>query len=164
MKLVMCDDEFLIYLGHNYFKDVDLFDLESLEVYMNELFTKLKKIYNLKLNGYYIIDIYLDDNYGAIIKVKNENLEYYDYFKDQIDTQISIHSDSFFLYKINDLFEVKKILNNNYDIYRYNNELYIKLNEKINENKFVNLLEYCTEICYDIENIVKKNNLLYCNK
>ena len=164
MKVRNNDDEITIYLNDYYAEKFDFSSIDLLEDTLNDLFIKLKKIYNIKLNGYYNIDIYVDNNYGAIIYMKKEEIEYYDYFKDQIDTQIIIHSDSNFLYRIADFCEIKDYLKVNYSLYKYNNELYIRLNDKLDKINFINMLEYCTEICYDIEKIVKSNNLLFCNK
>lgn len=165
MKVNSNEEEITIYLNNYYISKIDFLDLESLENYVNELFVTLKEIYNIKINGYYDIDVYLDNNYGVIIHMQKEEIEYYDCFNDQVDTQVTIHNNANFLYKIYDFFEVKNYLvNNSFSLYKYNNELYIKLNNKIDDINFCNILEYCTEICYDIDKIIKKNNLLFCNK
>lgn len=164
MKVSADDKEIIIYLNSYYIENVDFLDAYTLEKYMNDLFKNLKNIYNIKLNGYYNIDIYIDNIYGAIIHMEKEEIEYYDCFDDQIDTQISIHSDAKFLYKIEDFFGVSKYLDNNYSLYKYNNELYIKLNENIDKYKLGNILENTIEICYDIEKIIKTNNLLFDHK
>ncbi len=165
MKISVNDDDIIIYLNKYYTKQVDFLDLTSLEEYINDLFLTLKNCYNLKISGYYNIDVYIDINYGVIVTMKHDDLEYYDYLIDQIDTQVTIHNNVNFLYKIADFFGAKSCLTNiDYSLYKYDNELYIKLNDKIDNISFGNLLEYSTEICYDIERIIKKNNLLFCNK
>lgn len=165
MKINTSNDEITIYLNRYYTSKCDFLSLDSLEEYMNDLLAKIKKIYNIKLNGFYNIDVYIDTNYGVIVNLKKENIEYYDYFSDQIDTQVSIHNNSTFLFKIDDYFEIKDYLKNcNYSLYKYNNELYIKLNNKIDDIKLGNLLEYSKEICYDMDKIIKSHNLLFCNK
>ncbi len=165
MKINVIDEDIIIYLNKYYTKQIDFLDLNTLEEYMNDLFLKLKNCYNLKVNGYYSIDAYIDDNYGVIITMKHEDIEYYDYLIDQIDTQVTIHNNAKFLYKIADFFGAKNCLNNiDYSLYKYDNELYIKLNGQIDSINFGNLLEYCKEICYDIDGIMKKNNLLFYNK
>ena len=164
MKFSSIDDEYTIYLNNYIIRNIDFFDNEELEKYINYLFNKLKKIYNIVLNGYYNIDIYIDNNYGAIINIKKDDIEYYDYFSDQIDTQIIIHNNSNFLYKVKDFLDIKNNIQSNFSLYKYYDELYIKLNDKIDENKLGFILEYCEEICYDIEKIIQKNNLLFCSK
>ncbi|MCI8777801.1 MAG: hypothetical protein HFI86_00370 [Bacilli bacterium] len=165
MKVNVSDEDITIYLNRYYTKQTDFLDLNALEEYMNDLFFNLKNSYNLKISGYYNIDAYIDNNYGVIITMRHEDIEYYDYLIDQIDTQVTIHNNANFLYKIADFFGAKNYLNNiNYSLYKYNNELYIKLNDQIDNINFGNLLEYCKEICYDIEGIMKKNNLLFYNK
>ena len=164
MKFSSIDDEYTIYLNNYIIRNIDFFNNEELEKYINSVFNKLKKIYNIVLNGYYNIDIYIDNNYGAIINIKKDDLEYYDYFSDQIDTQIIIHNNSNFLYKVKDFLDIKNNIQSNFSLYKYYDELYIKLNDKIDENKLGFILEYCEEICYDIEKIIQKNNLLFCSK
>lgn len=165
MKIISSDEEITIYLNNYYVNKVDLLDLESLEDYMNNLINNLKKNYDIKINGYYNIDVYQNNNYGIIIHMQKEDIEYYEYFTDQIDMQITIHNNVDFLYKISDFFSIKNFLNDNdFLLYKYDNELYIKINKKIDYINFGNVLEYCTEICYDIDKIIKTNNLLFCNK
>lgn len=164
MKFSSIDDEYTIYLNNYIIRNIDFFNNEELEKYINSVFNKLKKIYNIVLNGYYNIDIYIDNNYGAIINIKKDDIEYYDYFSDQIDTQIIIHNNSNFLYKVKDFLDIKNNIQSNFSLYKYYDELYIKLNDEIDENKLGFILEYCEEICYDIEKIIQKNNLLFCSK
>lgn len=164
MKINSTDDEYTIYLNNYIIRNIDFFNNEELEKYINSVFNKLKKIYNIVLNGYYNIDIYIDNNYGAIINIKKDDIEYYDYFSDQIDTQIIIHNNSNFLYKVKDFLDIKNNIQSNFSLYKYYDELYIKLNDEMDENKLGFILEYCEEICYDIEKIIQKNNLLFCSK
>ncbi len=165
MKINSSDEEIIIYLNNHYIDKVNFLDVDSIEDYMNDLMENLKKNYDLKINGYYNIDVYRNDIYGIIISMKKEDIEYYEYFNDQVDMQITIHNNVEFLYKINDFFFIKNYLSNNdFSLYKYNNELYIKLNKKVDYINLGNILEYCTEICYDIDKIIKANNLLFCNK
>lgn len=165
MKINMSDEDITVYINKYYLKKFDFLDLSSLEEDMNNLFHTLKINYDFEMSGYYDIDVYIDNNYGVIITMKHEEMEYYEYLTDQIDTQVTIHNNNNFLYKIADFFGVRNYLSNkNYSLYKYNNELYIKLNEEIDDIILGNLLEYSTEICYDIDKILKTNNLLFCNK
>ena len=164
MKINYADDEYTVYLNKLYNEKINFFIVEELEECMNNLFNIIKKTYDIELNGYYNVNVYIDNNYGVIINIKKEEIDYYDYFGDQIDTQITIHKDSEFMYKINDFMEVKKYLEKNYNLYKYENELYIKLNNLIDNNKLGIILEYCDEICYDIDEIKKSINLIFCNK
>lgn len=165
MKINVNDEDITIYINNYCLKKFNFLDLSSLEEDMNDLFHTLKTNYDLKISGYYNIDVYIDNNYGVIITMHHEEIEYYEYLTDQIDTQVTIHNNKNFLYKITDFFGIKNYLaNKNYALYKYNNELYIKLNEKIDDIIIGNLLEYSTEICYDIDKILKTNNLLFCNK
>lgn len=165
MKINVNDEDTTIYINNYCLKKFNFLDLSSLEEYMNDLFHTLKTNYDLKISGYYDIDVYIDHNYGVIITMHHEKIEYYEYLTDQVDTQVTIHNNKNFLYKIADFFGIKNYLaNKNYALYKYNNELYLKLNDELDDIIIGNLLEYSTEICYDIDKILKTNNLLFCNK
>lgn len=163
MKVSADEKEIIIYLNKYYIENLNFLDSYNLEKYMSKLFKNLKNIYNIKINGYYNIDIYIDKIYGAVIHMEKEEIEYYDCFDDQIETQVTIHNDVSFLYKIEDYFGINNI-DYNYSLYKYNNELYLRLKENIDEYKLANILENTKEICYDIEKIIKTNNLLFDNK
>jgi len=165
MKINISDDEITVYLNNYYIYECDFLSLEFLEKYMNDLFIKIKKMYDIEFNGFYNIDVYLDDNYGAIINIKKENIEYYDYLSDQIDTQVSVHSKTNFLYEIKDYFEIKDYLSNcDYSLYKYNNELYVKFHNHISDKVMTFISEYCNKICFIEDNIVKGSNLIFSTK
>ena len=96
--------------------------------YFKKLFLKIKDNYQICMNGFYNVDIYLDSIYGIILELKEEKLEFIEYYEDEIDMRISIHEDEF-LYQIDDILKINR---DNYDIYNYQNKWYIKLK---NENK-----------------------------
>lgn len=160
MKLELNGDDLVIYLNKQSINKIDLLNIDTLENYMNKLFIKLKKYYDIKLQGYYEVDLYIDNNYGIIIEIKKEKLEYYEYLDDQIDTKITIHNNSNFLYEIDDIIDIKNILKTNYKLYKYNNKVYLKLINEINDNLMINLLEYVKKICYNTKAIDKFKNLI----
>ena len=112
MKLII-DDNILIILGNFYLKDYNLNDYNEIE---KNLFKILKK-HTIELNGYYNVFIYQDKNYGLIIDMQKENLEYLDYFNNQIELNIEIIEDSF-LYEIDDIFTLDKTALNQFTIYQ----------------------------------------------
>lgn len=160
MKVDIDGNDITIYLNNLYLNNLDLFNVDILESYMNKLFLKLKNYYDIKLQGYYDVELYIDDNYGAIIVMKNENIEYYEYLDNQIDTKITIHNNSNFLYEIEDIIDIKKILETNYKIYKYDNKFFLKLLGKIKDNIMTNLLEYIKKVCYNTKAIDKIKNLI----
>lgn len=97
----------------------------GLEDYFRKLFQKLKRIFDISFTGLYDIDIYSDSIYGSVIELKKEDIEYIDYYENEIDMRIIVH-DVTFLYKINDIFEINpKFIKT---IYYYKNSFYLELN------------------------------------
>ena len=101
-------------------KENNLENIDNLETYFRKLFIKLKKIYNIKLAGYYNITIYLNDIYGTIVELAKEEIKY-SYLNDKIDMQIEILENSEILYKINDYYKSKDIIT-----YKLDSDIYIK--------------------------------------
>ena len=149
MKFVIDNNKFVVFLN----KKFDLDDKIKLEKYFKELFHKLKNKYNIEVNGYYNIDIYADKYYGTIIEMENEDLEYYTYFN-QIDMEINVFKSNFY-YEINYNFLDKNILNK-VVCYKYNDKIYLKIKEDIDEITLSKLLEY-SNVLYgeEVEKITK---------
>ena len=147
MKLVFKDNKIIVFLN----KRLDL-DKIKLEIYFKKLFLKIKDRYSLKLNGYYNINVYIDDYYGSIIEIENEDLDYYNYFN-QIDMEIKVNRTTF-LYEIDFDYITKDILTKT-NIYKLNNKLYFKIKDKSIVNK---IIEY-SKIIYNeqVKEIMKKS-------
>lgn len=137
MKLIFKDNKIIVFLN----KPVKLKEIKS-EDYFKKLFINIKNKYNLKLNGYYKIYVFVDKFYGSIIEIENEELDYYDYFN-QIDMEIKVIN-STFLYQINYDYLTKDILEK-VNIYKIKDKLYIKILEQDILNK---IIEY-SKIIYD---------------
>ena len=137
MKLVFKDNKIIVFLN----KKLDL-DKINLENYFKKLFFEIKDKYNLKLNGYYNINVYIDKYYGSIIEMEDEDLDYYNYFN-QIDMEIKINKTTF-LYEIDYEYINKEILEKTI-IYKLNNKLYFKIIDQSILNKIIE----CSKIIYD---------------
>lgn len=153
MKIVSLDENCMtIFLNKYYLKNLN-FDIKSdLETYFKNLFLRLNKYYNINITGYYNIDVYIDENYGLIIKLIKEDVQYYDYFDNQIDMRISLKNKKF-LYGVNDLFDISNLAD--FEIYLYNGKYYIDLLENnISDIDMMKLIEF-SDIVYDntIDNI-----------
>lgn len=149
MKLDIENDKFVVFLN----KKIDIVNKHKLEIYLKKILIKIKNRYDIKLNGYYIINIYINKFYGTIIEIKNENLDYYSYFN-QVDMEINIFKDSLFLYEI-DFEYIEKGLLKNVKIYKLEDKIYLKIINNINMSK---LLEY-SNILYGkaVERIIKQS-------
>lgn len=136
MKVVFKDNKIIVFLN----KKLDL-DKVNLDIYFKKLFLRIKNKYNLELNGYYDINVYIDNNYGSIIEIENEDLDYYNYFN-QIDMEIKVNKTTF-LYEIDYEYIDKELLNKSI-IYKQNNKLYFKITDKSILNKIIE----CSKIIY----------------
>ena len=151
MKLII-DDGINIYLNKQYLKSVDLNDTKTIK----NIIKKINKKYNIDIYGYIEAKIYIDKNYGVIINLKKEELEYFDYFNDEIEMNIEIINDSF-LYKIEDY---NKDIIKDKKIYKYKDNLYINI-EKIDNINLGKIIEI-SEIIYgkQAQTIIEKNNIV----
>lgn len=159
MKINLIDeDNIIIYLNKYYTKNTDFNDKNLLEDYFKKLFKKLNKIYDIDINGYFNINVYIDKYYGVIIEIKKEDLEYYSYFNDQIEMQIMIYNDVEFLYLYNDYFDILNMNNNK--IYKYNNKYYLKLEKEISNIELAKILEFTSIIYSKTDKIIKNKYLV----
>ena len=109
-----------------YFKIMDKLDDEEL---CNYIINKLDKYYNIKLKGFYDVNIYSDNNY-SVIEFIEDNIDVSDYYN-----RVDLHINNIpikLLYCIEDIFD----LNINY-FYLYNNKYYIFIDDvNINNIEF----------------------------
>ncbi len=129
MKTIIDNDKIIILLHNKYIKK------DGLKEYFKHILSLLNKKYNIEFNGYYNIDVYEDTKYGMVLEIKNEDLEYYNYFN-QVDLNINIIN-STFLYRINYEYLSKNI--NNITCYKYMDNMYLKMDDDFD---FIHLIEY----------------------
>lgn len=162
MKIVNQDENCMtIFLNKNYIKDLNFDIKKDLEDYFKKMFLKLKRHYDINISGYYNIEVYIDDNYGLIMKLNKEEIEYYDYFDNQIDMRIVIKNNKF-LYRVMDPFIMNDILDHN--IYLYKDRYYIDLINSVDEKIMMKIIEF-SDILFDDEvDSVRASKLIkYCN-
>lgn len=140
MKTVIKDDKIIVFLNKEKTQNIDFNDEDKLEEYFKTIFSILNKKYNIELNGYYNVDIYKDNNYGIILEIENEQLDYYNYFN-QIDMKINISKDNTFLYEIKYEF-LDNIFLKNTICYKYLDKIYLKVQDNIDDITFAKLLEF----------------------
>ena len=126
-----------IYLKKEIIGNINLRDKEILENYLRDLFKKLKDKYDIEIFGYYEIIVYIDEFYGVILHLEKEELDYYDYFKNQVDMKVSI-IDKEFMYEVSDI--PKEILNK-VKVYIKNDNIYLKIIDNLTLIEKMNLLE-----------------------
>lgn len=159
MRIINKNENTFVFLIPNKSFNINFNQKKDLEKYFQDFFLKLKNTYDFKIKGFYLINIYIDENYGIALEITNEDEDYLEYFRQNIDMNISKPKKNKFLYKINDIFLIDKKILAKFDIYLYNNNYYLCLKNKIKEKELINLLEF-VDIIYDSENIIKRGKLL----
>lgn len=122
--------------------NIDYTDKEYLEEYLKKIFKRLYDYYDISIEGFYNIALYVDKYYGIIFHLEKENLEYYEYFKNQVDMRIIINETEF-LYKVENLIDE---INDKVDII-VNDNIYLKLKEKLTDREMMILCEN-SEVVY----------------
>lgn len=135
MKVDIKNDNFIIYVN-KYLINYDIKNRKDIEENIKDLLIRIRKIYKIKLSGYYKIKVYQNDLYGLIFDcVKEDDL---DFFPDFCDLKINILYDSKILLESDDFF----IFNNNKKTYKKGNKFYINIKD-LNELEIIKLSEFC---------------------
>lgn len=135
---------FDIYIKKELIGDIDFNNKEILEKYLKKLFKTLKNKYNLTIEGFYDITAYIDNFYGVVLHLEKEDIDYYDYFKNQVDMRlITINTE--FMYLVDDIpFDTLKKLN----VHIEDNNIYLKIKEKLTDKEMMLLTEN-SKLIYD---------------
>lgn len=126
-----------IYIKKELIDNIDFNSKDDLEKYLKRLFKSLKNKYDIVIEGFYDITVYCDKYYGVIFHLEKDDIEYYDYFKNQVDMRI-ITIDTEFLYLVDDIpFNLLDKVN----VFIKDNEVYIKLKKDLTRLEMMELLE-----------------------
>ncbi len=135
MKVDIKNDNFIIYVN-KYLINYDMKNRKDIEENIKDLLIRIRKIYKIKLSGYYKIKVYQNDLYGLIFEcIKEDDL---DFFPDLCDLKVNILYDSKILLESDDFF----IFNNNKKTYKKGNKFYINIKD-LNELEIIKLSEFC---------------------
>ncbi len=128
---------FDIYVKKYLVKDVDFSSKDDLEKYLKKLFKILKNKYNLIIEGFYNITVYIDKYYGIILHMEKEELDYYEYYKNQVDMRL-ITIDTDFMYQIEDIpFDIIDKIN----IKINHDNIFLTLKQELTNVEMMNLIE-----------------------
>ena len=128
---------FDIYIKKDLIDNIDFNNKDDLEKYLKKLFKILKNKYDILIEGFYDITVYKDKYYGVVIHLEKEDLEYYNYFKNQVDMRI-ITVESEFLYLVDDIpYNIFDKIN----ILVKENEIYLKIKKELTKLEMMQLLE-----------------------
>jgi len=132
-----------IYIKKELIDNIDFNSKDDLEKYLKKLFKTLKNKYDLVIEGFYNITVYCDKYYGVIFHLEKDDIEYYDYFKNQVDMRI-ITVDTELLYLVDDI--LYNLLNK-VNVIIKDNEIYLKIKEDLTELEMMELLESSKVVC-----------------
>ena len=159
---IIDDDNIIVFLNKFNIKDIDFKNRDNIEKNFRNIFLKLKHIYGLNIRGYYNINIYVDDYYGATLEIEHEDIEYFDYFDNKVDMRVNVINDNKFLYKIKDIFMIGKEILKKLDIYVFKDEYYVKLKKNFTDYEIGIILENGELIYGDItSDILKLGNKIF---
>lgn len=139
VKLTLQNNEIIIYLNKTYIKNIDLQNKKILENYLNKLLNKIKNKYELYISGYYDVKIYLSEEYGIIINIEKENLDYPEYFAGEIDMNISVIEDRF-LYEVENI-DIPKSILKKLEKYKFLDKIYLHPKENLSDIELGVILE-----------------------
>ncbi len=161
MKFIFFNDKKkIIYFNRYYIKGLDITSKESIEEFLKEIFIRLNDVYNINLCGFYNVYLYNDKKSGLIIKLLEEDSDYYNYSLDELEMRLIIKDCNDFLYEIDDLFNINLDILNCSKVYIYNEKVYLKLLKKISEYQLGILLEN-SEITYEFtDRIINKGKVV----
>ena len=147
MNLDIVDDKYILFINNYLF---DEYDEKELSVFLKDVFIILSDVYSINLYGYFMVDIFIDENIGIYVEIcKIDN--YVSYSK-KIDTKVNLVLDNFYL-KTKDL---SKIINYR-PIYFLDNFYFISTKDVDN---VLDIIEECEIVYKDsfdfINNIVKE--------
>ena len=126
-----------IYIKRELIDNIDFNNKIDLEKYLKKLFKILKNKYDIVIEGFYDITVYIDKYYGVVIHLEKDDVEYYDYFKNQVDMRI-ITIDTDFLYLVDD---IPQNLLNKVDVIIIDKNIYLKIKENLSKVEMMKLLE-----------------------
>lgn len=155
MKIEISNDNIVVFLNKYITRNINYKDSKVMESELKDIFDKLEKYYNIKIKGYYDVCIYIDNNYGAILELTKDDMDYLEYDDTLIDMRIVIKNTNI-LYKIDDFMK----FNIPYKVYFYKDNFYLELLGNIDDITEGKILENSEIIYKDIDIIKKYGHIL----
>lgn len=82
-------DNYKLFINSDYIDDFDIYDNGALGKYIKKIILKIKKVYNVILEGFYEVHVYILKHIGIILEIRNID----SYLSKTIDLKIIIHND-----------------------------------------------------------------------
>lgn len=141
MKLEILDeDSYKIFINDDYIKQIDINNKEDLSNNIKLIIVKIKKVYDIILEGFYEVHVYPINNIGLILEIKNID----SYLSKSIDLRIIVHNEEDMYIKLSRYELIQKYTNIKY----LNNYFYLNVNE-INKKDKYHLIEFVNIIYGD---------------
>jgi len=139
MRIEIIDDNnYKVFINDLYKEKIDINNKDELGKYIKKIILKLKKIYNIMLQGLYEVHVYIVKFIGIILEIKNID----SYLSKTVDLKIVVHNDEEMFLKVFRYESVEK-----YNHLKYlNNCFYLDVNE----------LKEC-----DVYNLIENSRLIY---
>lgn len=129
MRLEVVDNnDYLVYLNSLYIDDFDITNNSELGKYIKSIILKIRKIYNIVLEGFYEVHVYVLKHLGFIIEIKNIDR----YVSKTIDLKIIVHNDEELYLQIHDY----ELIDNYNDLKYLDNYFYFNIDELKKEDVF----------------------------
>lgn len=128
---------FDIYVKKYLIEGIDFSIKSDIEKYLKKLFKTLNNKYNISVEGFYNITVYIDRYYGIVLHLEKEELDYYEYYKNKVDMRlVTVNTD--FMYEVDDIpFDIINKVN----ISNKNQNIYLTLKEKLTDLEMMKLVE-----------------------
>lgn len=143
MKIDFINNTYIVYLNKYNIIDFDFNNTNILEDNLRNLLMRLKKYYKLDIRGYYNIDIYIDESYGVILEV-SEDENYYDYFSDTVSIRMKKNK-TIFKYEVED---TSYISIDKFKISNIKDKICLEIIDTLDEKEYLELME-ASKIIYD---------------
>ena len=128
---------FDIYVKQYLIDGIDFSIKSDIEKYLKKLFKTLNNKYNIVVEGFYNITVYIDKYYGVVLHLEKEELDYYEYYKNQVDMRlVTVHTD--FMYEVD---EIPFDILNKVKISNKDKNIYLTLKERLTDLEMMKLLE-----------------------
>lgn len=143
MKIDFMNNTYIVYLNKYNIINFDFNNTKILEDNIRNLLIRLKKYYKLDIKGCYNIVIYIDESYGVILEVSEDD-NYYDYFSDTVSLRMKKIKTSF-KYEVED---ISDFTTDKFKIIINNRKMYLEIIDSLSEDEYLRLLEM-SKIVYD---------------
>lgn len=148
MRLEKIDNDYYkVFINSGYIDEFDINNNGELGKYIKKIILKIRKIYNMILEGFYEVHVYILKHLGMILEIKNID----SYLSKTIDLKIIVHNDEEIYLQIPEYELLEEYKNFKY----LNNSFYLNANN-IKERDVFKVNEHYKLIYGDCLNVIKR--------